>query len=80
VFSVSLKGDYAIEANETVLLQLSSATNASLGASGTGTILNDDGLPGVLHHYRHRAHCLAAILGARDDCGLRKPRTPSTSA
>ena len=48
--TVSVTGDTADEANETVVLRLSSATNASLSGGGstldgTGTITDDDGAP-----------------------------------
>jgi cysteine-rich repeat protein len=43
-FNVTINGDTAIEANETMLVTLSNATGASvLDSQGLGTILNDDG-------------------------------------
>lgn len=45
--SVSVFGDTVHEASETFTLLLSSPTNATLGANGTGTIVNDDSLPGA---------------------------------
>ena len=43
-FNVSVTGDTDIEANETVVVTLSGATNATLATTtGTGTITNDDG-------------------------------------
>ena len=43
-FNVSVLGDTLDEANETVVVTLSSPTNATIAtASGTGTITNDDG-------------------------------------
>lgn len=48
---VILRGDIAVEPDETLQLLLSAPTNATVGASGTGTILNDDGLPGKVHHF-----------------------------
>lgn len=49
IVQVVIKGDTKNEANETLLLNLSGATNANIAvASGTGTITNDDfGLPTV---------------------------------
>jgi hypothetical protein len=42
-FSVSVNGDTTIEPNETLLVNLTSPSNATLAtASGTGTITNDD--------------------------------------
>ena len=47
-FDVSVTGDTTDEANETVLVTLSGATNATIGtATGTGTITDDDGAPTV---------------------------------
>ena len=44
-FGVSVNGDTDEEPNETVVATLSSATNATLStATGTGTIVNDDGV------------------------------------
>ncbi len=41
---VKVKGDTKVETDETFFLKLTGVTNASLGdASGTGTIVNDDG-------------------------------------
>ena len=43
-FNVSVTGDTTDEANETVVVTLSSPTNATIStANGTGTITNDDG-------------------------------------
>ncbi len=45
-FNVSVTGDTDIEANETVVVTLSSPTNATISSTagtGTGTITNDDG-------------------------------------
>ena len=43
-FNVSVTGDTTVEANETVVVTLSNATNATIStATGTGTITNDDG-------------------------------------
>ncbi len=44
---VTVEGDTLNEADETVALDLSNATNASLGSSGTGTILDDDPSPNL---------------------------------
>ena len=46
--TVTVNGDTAAEADETVVLQLSSSVNASIAdGTGTGTILNDDGDPSI---------------------------------
>jgi serine protease len=43
-FNVTLNGDTAVEANETLLVNLSAATGATiLDGQATGTVLNDDG-------------------------------------
>jgi serine protease len=42
-FSVTINGDTAVEANEILRANLSSATVSILDAQGTGTIINDDG-------------------------------------
>ena len=45
-FDVSVTGDTTEEPNETVVATLSNAANATIAtATGTGTIINDDGLP-----------------------------------
>ena len=47
-FDVSVTGDTDDEANETIVVSLSSPTNAtvsSTGGTGTGTIIDDDGTP-----------------------------------
>jgi uncharacterized repeat protein (TIGR01451 family) len=50
--NVPVIGDTTIESDEMFSLQLSNPVNATLGVSlGTGTILNDDGLPGKLDHF-----------------------------
>jgi uncharacterized repeat protein (TIGR01451 family) len=50
--NVPVIGDTTIESDETFSLQLSNPVNATLGVSvGTGTIINDDGLPGKLDHF-----------------------------
>ncbi len=47
-FTVAVTGDTTDEANETVVVTLSSATNATIStATGTGTITNDDVTPGA---------------------------------
>ncbi len=49
---VIANGDLQVEPDETFFVQLSGATNATLGnISATGTILDDDGAPGWLHHF-----------------------------
>jgi chitinase len=46
--SVTVKGDTAVEANETLNLKLSSASGATIAdGSGMGTITNDDGAGGL---------------------------------
>ena len=41
---VSVKGDNAVEPNETFLVNLAAPTNATIGdGQGQGTIVNDDG-------------------------------------
>ncbi len=50
--SVSVKGNTVNESNETFLVTLRSPVNATLGrATATGTILNDDAVPGQLDHF-----------------------------
>ena len=47
-FDVSVTGDTTDEADETVVVTLSNAANATIGtATGTGTITDDDGAPTV---------------------------------
>ncbi len=47
-FNVSVTGDTTDEADETVVVTLSNAANATIGtATGTGTITDDDGAPTV---------------------------------
>ncbi len=47
-FNVAVTGDTTDEADETVVVTLSSATNATIStATGTGTITNDDVTPGA---------------------------------
>lgn len=49
---VVLKSDIAVESDETFALLLTNALNATLTTrSVTATILNDDGLPGVIEHF-----------------------------
>ena len=49
---VTVMGDKIIETNETFVVNLSSPVNGVLGrGQGVGTIINDDGLPGFLHHF-----------------------------
>ena len=50
-FSVTVKGDTLVEAAETFSVILNSATNLIAGPAGVGTIVSDDGLPGVLDHF-----------------------------
>ncbi len=50
--NVAIRGDIAIEPDELFYLTLHSVSNGTLGqAQATITILNDDGLPGRLHHF-----------------------------
>ena len=50
--SISVKGDIIREPDETFFLELSNPTNATLRVGrATGTIVNDDGLPGELDHF-----------------------------
>ena len=52
LLTVSVNGDGTVESNETFFVNLSGAGNALIADSqGLGTILDDDGLPGVLHHF-----------------------------
>ncbi len=52
-FSVVVLGDTTIEPNESFLVTLDSPINATIGVSpATGTIVNDDGLPGNLDHFQ----------------------------
>jgi uncharacterized repeat protein (TIGR01451 family) len=51
VVPVIVKGDVSVERDETLYLNLSSPTNATLGVNGVGTIVNDDGFPGTLDHF-----------------------------
>ncbi len=53
--SVTVHGDQLVETNEILNLVLSSAVNASVANQGAGTILNDDGLPGQMHHFEWTA-------------------------
>lgn len=49
---VPVVGDLTPESDETFLLQLTNAQNATLASSSApGTILNDDAVPGRLHHF-----------------------------
>jgi hypothetical protein len=50
--TIRVKGDIAIEPDESFFVNLFNPTNASVLVSpGIGTILNDDGLPGELEHF-----------------------------
>src|SRR5262249_42715763 len=52
VVSVLVNGDVTIEPDESFYVQLSGAVNAVIGNGlGTGTIINDDGLPGKVDHF-----------------------------
>lgn len=52
MITVPVIGDLAVEPDETLKLSLTNATNAVLVVSNAvGTILNDDGLTGQLHHF-----------------------------
>jgi len=53
---VTVVGDKIIEPDETVVIALSNPQNGVLGRSqATGTILNDDGLPGYVDHFNWNA-------------------------
>lgn len=75
--AVIVRGDIEVEPDESLQLGLSAPTNATLGASGTGTILNDDGLPGTVHHFgfsgvaspQHHSQSFALSVTARDLAG-----------
>lgn len=49
--AVVVNGDIAPEPNETLQLLLSAPVNGVIGTHGTGTILDDDGLPGRVDHF-----------------------------
>ncbi len=50
--SVLVMGDVSLESNELFFINLGNPTNAVLAnAQATGTILNDDGLPGKIDHF-----------------------------
>src|SRR5205823_6657389 len=50
--TVMVQGDRVQESDETFFVSLQNPINAILGsASGQGTILNDDGLPGKVDHF-----------------------------
>lgn len=49
--TVVVYADLVVETDETLQLRLLAPVNAAPGATGTGTILNDDGLPGEAHHF-----------------------------
>jgi len=49
--TVVVKGDTLVEPDETFLVTLSSPTNLLVGSAGIGTILADDGLPGLVDHF-----------------------------
>lgn len=77
-FRVRVKADPEIEPDETFSVLLSEPYQATLGnASATGTILNDDGLPGEVDHFeiavvpgRHGAGVpFEVIITARDASG-----------
>lgn len=52
MITVVVPGDVLIEGNETLFVDLSGPNGAGVARSqGVGTILNDDGLPGDLHHF-----------------------------
>ncbi|MDB6057438.1 MAG: Conserved repeat domain protein, partial [Verrucomicrobiales bacterium] len=47
-----VSGDLQVEPNETFIVQLSNATNATLSvSSAVATILDDDGAAGFIHHF-----------------------------
>ncbi|MDB6018342.1 MAG: hypothetical protein JWR19_2831 [Pedosphaera sp.] len=50
--TVGVVGDLLVETNETFFVNLSNPTNGVLGRStGVGTIINDDGVPGMVDHF-----------------------------
>jgi len=49
--SVIVKGDIEVEPDETLQLLLSGAVNATVAANATGTIANDDAVPGKFDHF-----------------------------
>jgi uncharacterized repeat protein (TIGR01451 family) len=53
--SVLVKGDTLYESNEVFYVVLSSPTNGIVGPPGPGTIISDDGWPGVLDHFTFSA-------------------------
>lgn len=67
--SVSVRNDNVVEANETFFVDLSRASNASIGVGrGTGTILNDDGLIAA----RFAAFAALAMPDANSPAGSKK--------
>ncbi len=54
--TVNVLGDITVEPDETFFVSLSAPVNATIErATGRATILNDDGLPGSLHHFEWSA-------------------------
>jgi len=50
--TVAVTGDLTVELDETFYVYLSAPSNVKIAkAQGVGTIVNDDGLPGQLHHF-----------------------------
>ncbi len=63
IVAVPVHGDTALEPNETFFITLSGASGATIAkAQGTGTILNDDGLPGSLFAFTWSA--VSALQGS----------------
>ena len=60
--AIPVLGDRLVETNEEFYLDLSAAVNASIaGSRGAGTILNEDGLPGQLHHFEWTAEAIRSM-------------------
>jgi uncharacterized repeat protein (TIGR01451 family) len=63
-FAVQANGDNTPEANEYFALNLQSVVNANwINSYGYGWILNDDGLPGQLHHFSWENIPASVLIG-----------------
>ena len=70
--NVPVSGDLAIEPDEEFYVNLSSPTNVSLSRTqGVGRILNDDGLPGRLHHFEVSPIATPQYVAAPVPVGIR---------
>lgn len=76
--AINVNGDISIETSEHFFVVLSGELNATLGnVAAVGTIINDDGLPGVLDHFeitlpsapRFAASPLTFTIHAKDATG-----------